>query len=118
MFRAMRRNGVVPFVMLLLMVGSIPLQISALLHHDGRDPGEPTLVFHDESAHRFGAAHGRAPKPEPCAICHWLQSHRTTESAVVIARPVDQSRLIAGVSTLETGIASYGHLPARAPPAV
>ena len=118
MFRAMRRNSVVPFVMLLLMVGSIPMQASALLHDDARDPCEPALVIHDESAHRIGAPHGRAPVPEHCAICHWLQSHRSVESVTGVTQPLDEFRSITLVPIVEIGVGSYAQLPARAPPAV
>jgi hypothetical protein len=116
MFRTMRRNGIVPMLMLLVMAGSIPLQVTALIHDDGRDPCEPTLVLHDESAHRYGPVHGRTPGPEHCAVCHWLQTLRNLQAAAGLALPVGESAAAQSAASAVVHSIVVARHAARAPP--
>jgi hypothetical protein len=118
MFRAMRRNGIVPMLMFLVMTGSIPLQVTALIYDDGRDPCEQTLVLHDESAHRYGPSHSRAPQQEHCAICHWLQTLRNLQAAARLALPAAESTAAPSAAAAVLQSLVLARFSARAPPIV
>jgi hypothetical protein len=117
MLRALRRTRLASLLALFVLTGSIPISTAALLHDASDDLCQPTLVQHDESAHRMGGARTTAAQPQHCAICHWLQSLQTVIATVGIAAPGAHSPHVAAFVPSAMGTAGTGHLSARAPPA-
>jgi hypothetical protein len=117
MLAALRRTRLASLLALFIMAGSVPISTAALLHDAADDICQPTLILHDESAHRMGGARTTAPEPpQHCAICHWLQLLQTVGAAAGIVAPATQSHQLA-VSVLAAACdAALGHLSARAPP--
>lgn len=117
MLRALRRNSFASLFALLVIAGSIPLSVAALLHDAADDAVcQPALVVHDESAHRFEAARTTTPESPHCYICHFLQSLRTVESTVAVVAPSSSSQQLSATAVVAVGVSTLGHLPARAPP--
>jgi hypothetical protein len=104
---------------LLVMTGSVPVSIAALLHDGGDDACQPTVVAHDESAHRIGAARDTStPAPQHCVVCHWSHSVQTLVTAAGFVTPkADSHRLTVSLVAL-AGAAALEQLAARAPPAI
>ena len=103
---------------LLVMLGSVPVAVTALVTDDGDDVVcQPLLVLHDHNAHRMGGS--RAPSTtdhQHCAVCHWLQSLQTTAPAAAVGAPATNCHQVA-VSDLPLTLASAASLlAARAPP--
>jgi hypothetical protein len=117
MLRALRRNGFASVFALLVIAGSVPLSVAALLH-DAIDDQicQPAFIVHDESAHRFEATRTTAPESQHCYICHFLQSLRTVEATVAVAAPSTSSQQLSWSSDVAVGVSTLGHVPARAPP--
>jgi hypothetical protein len=117
--RVLRRSRGVVLFALLVMAGSVPVSMSALLHDGADDLCQPRLVLHDESAHRIGASRGTTtPDSEHCVVCHWLQSVQTVVTAAAVAAPpIDSHHLAVSVLPL-AGAAAMAQLAARAPPAI
>ena len=104
---------------LLVMLGSVPVAVTALATDDGDDVVcQPSLVLHDHNAHRLGGARpASAPDHQHCAVCHWLQSLQTTAPSAAVCAPATSCHEIA-VSDLPLALASAASLlAARAPPA-
>jgi hypothetical protein len=115
--RALRHSRNLALFALLVITGSVPVSISALLHEGADDACQPVLLEHDESAHRIGASRDSAPADsQHCAVCHWLQSVQApAASAFMAAAPVDSHHLAVSALPL-AGAAALALLAARAPP--
>jgi hypothetical protein len=116
--RLLRHSRGFALFALLVMTGSVPVSISALLHEGADDFCQSSFVVHDESAHRIGASRGAAmPDPQHCVVCHWLQSVQTLVTATCAAAPpTDCHQLTVSVLPL-AGAAALEQIAARAPPA-
>ncbi len=99
-----------------VITGSVPISTAALLHDASDDICQPTLVRHDEAAHRIGGARSTAPEPEHCAICHWLQSLQTVIATFGVVAPAAQSQHVCASILSAASAAGIGQLSARAPP--
>jgi hypothetical protein len=115
--RALRHSRNLALFALLVITGSVPVSISALLHEGADDACQPVLLAHDESAHRIGASRDAAPADsEHCAVCHWLQSVQApAASEFMAAAPADSHHLAVSALPL-AGAAALDLLAARAPP--
>jgi len=115
--RFIRQTRAIVLVGLLVMTGSVPVSIAALLHDGGDDACQALIVAHDESAHRIGAARDSStPDAQHCVVCHWFQSVQTlATTAGVGAPPTDSHHLIVSLVPL-AGAAALEQLAARAPP--
>jgi hypothetical protein len=116
MLRALRRTRLASLLALFIITGSVPISTAALLHDASDDVCQPTLVQHDESAHRMSGARTAAPEPQHCAICHWLQSLQTVVATVGIVAPAAQSQQLSASVLSAASAAGIGQLSARAPP--
>ena len=117
MLRALRRTRLAALLALFIITGSVPMSTSALLHDASDDVCQPTLVLHDESAHRMGGARTSSEsQSQHCAICHWLQSLQTVIATVGIVAPATQSHQCAAPVSSAASAAGIGQLSARAPP--
>ena len=118
MLRFLRQTRAVALFALLVMTGSVPVSIAALLH-EGDDDACQLIVAHDESAHRIGAARGSStPDAQHCVVCHWFQSVQTlVTTGGVGAPPTDSHHLTVSVVPL-AGAAAMEQLAARAPPTI
>jgi hypothetical protein len=118
MLRFVRRTRALALFALLVMLGSVPVAVTALVHDDTDDTiCQPSLVLHDHSAHRIGGAHSTTiPISQHCVVCHWLQSLQTVLADSSHAIPSsDVHRLV--TSALPAGDRrAASDLPARAPP--
>lgn len=116
MLRALRRTRLASLLALFIITGGVPISTAALLHDASDDICQPTLIQHDESAHRLGAARTASPEPQHCAICHWIQSLQTVVATVAVVPPITQSRHFAASTPGAACAAATGRLSARAPP--
>ena len=118
MLRFIRRTRAFALFALLVMAGSVPVAISATLHDDDDDTSrQPSLVLHDESAHRIGAARAVVPDSQHCVVCHWLQSlHRTTVAHRGPIPPSTHSQQFVVAATALAASAAFAARAARAPP--
>jgi hypothetical protein len=118
MLRFVRHTRAFAIFALLVMLGSVPAAVTALVHDDGDDPDcQPSLVLHDHSAHRIGAARTTTvPQSQHCVVCHWLQSLQTTAPSTSIGAPPSDCHQLA-VLVHPVSLASVASsLAARAPP--
>lgn len=116
MLRALRCTRLATLFALLVLTGGIPVSMAELFHDADDVLCAPALVFHDESAHRIGAAGTAAPEPQHCAVCHWLQSLQTvSHTAGIVAPSADCNQLVASATRIRGAIV-LGNLSARAPP--
>ena len=118
MLRALRHTRAVALFALLVISGSVPVSIAALLHEGGDDACEIRLVAHDENAHRIGAARQARPEAPHCVVCHWLQSVQTIVSATGFVVPSAGCNRLAASELSSARVADIAQLPARAPPAI
>jgi hypothetical protein len=118
MLSAMRRVRLLSLAALIVIAGSVPTSLTAVMHDGGDDAHQPTLVQHNESAHRVGAPvphdNDRAPH---CPVCHWLHSLQSIVDAQGVAEPVAGFRPLVVVAPAFADRSLEGSLPARAPPA-
>ena len=117
MLRVLRRTRLASLLALCIVAGSVPISTAALLHDVSDDLCQPTLVLHDESAHRMGGTRPASPQPQHCAICHCLQSLQTVVATSGIIEPTAHAQHVAGAVFAAAGTAGTGQLSARAPPA-
>ena len=103
---------------MLVITGSVPVSISALLHEGADDPCGVQFVAHDESAHRLSAARTTPTESQHCVVCHWLQSVQTIATATGFVPPSSGCHQLATPDLSSVRAAAVGHLSARAPPAV
>src|SRR5262245_36212463 len=87
MLRALRRTRFASLFALLVLTGGIPLSIAELLHDADDVICAPAIVFHDETAHKIGAAGTSGRLPDHCAVCHWLHSLQTVSQVAGIVAP-------------------------------
>jgi hypothetical protein len=115
--RTLRQNRHLALFALLVIAGSVPESIAALLHEGGDDACQVVLLAHDESAHRIGAARQSAPADsQHCAVCHWLQTVQAPAAAAFMAAPsVDSHHLALSALPLSGGDV-LELVAARAPP--
>jgi hypothetical protein len=113
-----RRTRAVSLFALLVMLGSVPVAVTALVHDDGDDPDcQPSLVLHDHSAHRIGTARTTpVPQGQHCVVCHWLQSLQTTTPLATVGAPPSDCHQLAVVIHPLTLASVKSSLAARAPP--
>ena len=117
MLAALRRTRLTALLALFIVTGSVPASTAALLHDASDDLCQPTLVAHDESAHRMGGAQTTSAQPQHCAICHWAQSLQSMVDTVGIIEPAAASQQLAVSVSLPDSVDRTGCLSARAPPA-
>lgn len=117
MLSALRRTRLASLLALFIITGSVPISTAALLHDASDDSCQPTLVHHDESAHRWNGTRTVSPQPQHCAICHWLQSLQTVVATVAVVDPASDTDLVHASLIAAAGTAGRGQLSARAPPA-
>jgi hypothetical protein len=118
MLRFVRQTRAFAFFALLVMIGSVPVALAALVHDDADDAiCQPSFVLHDHSAHRIGAARTTTvPETQHCVVCHWLQSLQTVLADTSHAIPsCDVHHLALSAPPVSDRVAA-GNLPARAPP--
>jgi len=116
MLRALRRTRLATFFALLVLTGGVPVSMAELFHDSDDVLCAPSLVVHDESAHRIGAAGTPAPPPQHCAVCHWLQTLQTVgHSARIVAPSAGSDQLPASAIRIPGAIA-FGQTSTRAPP--
>lgn len=119
MLGIMRRARAFSVVALLVISGSVPVSLSALVHDAADDAGcLPSVVQHDETRHRIGAARDAAAAPETghCAVCHWLKSLRTALHATAVTSFTTEIQSIV-VALLPAGVSAFEDtLSTRAPP--
>jgi hypothetical protein len=95
----------------------MPVTVSSLLHDDSDDAVcNPSVVVHDPSAHRIGAAASMLPDAQHCVLCHALQSLRAVQAPVRFAPPSVDARLVACASAAVVHALIVSTRPARAPP--
>ena len=118
MLRFVRQTRAFSLFALLVMLGSVPAAVTALVHDDGSDPDcQPSFVLHDHSAHRIGAARTTTvPQSQHCVVCHWLQSLQTTASSTSSGAPPSDCQQLAIVVHVHTLASVASSLAARAPP--
>jgi hypothetical protein len=118
MLRFVRRTRALALFALLVMLGSVPVAVTALVHDAGDDPDcQPSLVFHDHSAHRIGGGHSTSvPVSQHCVVCHWLQSLQTVLAGGSHAVPSSDVHHLALSAVPAGDRRAAGDLPARAPP--
>jgi hypothetical protein len=115
--RVLRHSRALALFALLVITGSVPVSISALLHEGADDACAPVLLAHDESAHRIGAARASAPSDsQHCAVCHWLQSVQAPAAAAFMASPAADSHHLTVSALPLAGAEALDLLAARAPP--
>jgi hypothetical protein len=119
MLRAVRRLRLLSLAALIALAGSVPVSISVAMH-DGSDDGlhEPSLVLHDESAHRIGAPRATTTEPQHCAVCHWLQTLQTVARDAHVVERITTHQHVTIWSFHVDSRPIENNLPARAPPAV
>jgi hypothetical protein len=111
------RDARLPAVLALLVVtGSVPISIGAMLHETDDAACRPSLVQHDEAAHRIGAPRPIRTVPQHCAVCHWLKSLQTVVAASPVAAPASAVTHLSISSLLQPDVRPVGEIPARAPP--
>jgi hypothetical protein len=117
--RALRHSRHLALFALLVITGSVPVSIAALLHEGGDDACQVVLLAHDESAHRVGGPRGNAPSDsEHCVVCHWLQSVQAPAAAAFMAAPAVDSHHLALSALPLSGSDVLAVVAARAPPRV
>jgi len=118
MLRFVRQTRAFALFALLVMLGSVPVGVTALVHDDADDPScQPSLVLHDHNAHRIGAARTTTvPQGQHCVVCHWLQSLQTVLAVTSHAIPSSDVHRLASSTPPAGDRHATGHLPARAPP--
>ena len=116
MLRVLRRARVLTLFALLAMIGSVPSSIAALLHDADDAICQPTVIVHDESAHRIGAPRTASRESQHCAVCHWLQSLHSVAGVVSVAVPIGDVHGFTPWSPPAVGRHSVDTLSARAPP--
>jgi hypothetical protein len=116
--RALRHSRGLALFALLVMAGSVPVSMAALLHDGADDTCQPRLVLHDHNAHRIGASRRSGTPDNPhCVVCHWLQSVQTVVTAIGAAPPPADSHHLTVSVLARAGAAVLGQIAARAPPA-
>ena len=118
MLRLVRQTRAFSLFAVLVMLGSVPAAVTAMVHDAGDDPDcQPSLVLHDHSAHRIGAARTITVPPAPhCVVCHWLQSLQTTAPMPAVGAPPGDCHQLAVVVHPRTLASVESSLAARAPP--
>ncbi len=118
MLRLVRQTRAFAFFALLVMLGSVPVAVAALVHDDADDTiCQPSLVLHDHSAHRIGGARSTAvPLSQHCIVCHWLQSLQTVLAGTSHAIPSSDVHHLALSAPPAGERRAASDLPARAPP--
>ena len=118
MLRLVRQTRAFSLFALLVMLGSVPAAATAIVHDAGDDADcQPSVVLHDHSAHRIGAAHTTAvPRSPHCVVCHWLQSLQTTASLPTVGAPPRDCHQLALVVHPRTLASVTSSVAARAPP--
>jgi hypothetical protein len=101
---------------LLVISGSVPVSIVALLHEGSDDPCEVRFVAHDESAHRIGAPRQARSEAPHCVVCHWLHSVQTIVSATGFVVPSAGCNRLTASDLPSARAADLTQLAARAPP--
>jgi hypothetical protein len=101
---------------LLVMAGSVPVSISALLHEGADDPCAVQVVVHDETEHSISAGHPAPPYSPHCFVCHWLQSVQTVVTATGFVPPSAGCHQLAVSDLPLARTAAIGPVSARAPP--
>jgi hypothetical protein len=114
--RALRHARGVALFALLVVSGSVPVSIAALLHEGDDDACEVRLVAHDESAHRIGAARQARTEVPHCVVCHWLQSVQTVVNAAGFVMPAAGCNRLTASDLPSARVADIARLAARAPP--
>ena len=119
MLRALRHSRNLALFALLVITGSVPVSIAALIHEGGDDACQVVLLAHDESAHRIGASRDLAPPDsQHCAVCHWLQSVQAPATAAFMAAPSADSHHLTVSALPLSGTDVLALVAARAPPRV
>ena len=118
MLRFLRQARGFSLATLLLFVGTVPESLSALMHEADDVLCQPTLVVHDESAHRVGQARVNVQEPQHCAVCHWLRSLQTATHTDARIEPVVSFEPLVVSSPVFAVHTAVADLPARAPPRV
>ena len=113
--RLFRHTRVPALIALLVMSGSVPISFAALTHADDADC-QPTLVQHDERAHRIGGTRTIPDVPQHCAVCHWLQSLHTVVTTGLVSTPTAVASPVCASSLPPAVVHSLEEIPARAPP--
>jgi len=115
--RALRHSRNLALFALLVITGSVPVSISALLHEGADDACQPVLLAHDESAHRIGASRDTTPDDaQHCAVCHWLQSVQAPATSAFTAVASTGSHHLAESALPLSGSDVLELVAARAPP--
>lgn len=117
MIRALRRTSLASVFTAVALIATMPVTISSLLHDAGDDVlCGPTIVVHDQDAHRFSAP-GPAPQDsQHCVLCHTLQSLRAVQSAARFIPALADVGRLSSASTAPVQARSSNSQPARAPP--
>jgi hypothetical protein len=117
MTRALRRARLAPFAALVVLVATMPVTISSLVHDEMDDAiCNPAVVVHEADAHEVGAAPTAFPDPQHCVFCHAFQSLRAVSAAMRFAAPHTDARLVASTSIDPLTALVVSNRPARAPP--
>ena len=117
MLRALRRSRNLALFALLVVTGSVPVSISALVHEGADDACQVVLLAHDERAHRIGASRDSPPSDsQHCAVCHWLQSVQAPATAALMAVPSADTHHLAVSALPLSGDDVLSLAAARAPP--
>jgi hypothetical protein len=118
MLSAMRRLRLLSVAALFVIAGSVPTSLIAVMHDGGDDlQHQPSLVQHDERAHRVAAPAGTAAE-QHCPVCHWLQSLQTIVGGTAGVETVDAFQHLVLLRPSIHSRPVEHTLPARAPPAV
>jgi hypothetical protein len=118
MLRLVRQTRAFSVFALLVMLGSVPVAVTALVHDDADDAiCQPQLVLHDHTAHRIGGARTTpAPETQHCVVCHWLQSLQTTAPSAIVGQPATDCHQLTVTTTPATLSSVASARAARAPP--
>jgi hypothetical protein len=116
MLRALRRTRILPLVMAVLLLATMPASVTFLLHGQGDDElcGD-TLVLHDHSTHGISRTGNTTPESQHCFICHSQQLLFAAHTVRLVLRVEDSHRLVAAQVELTSAVTADGRA-ARAPP--
>ena len=119
MTRALRRARLAPFAALVVLIATMPVTISSLVHDEMDDAiCNPAVVVHGLDTHEMGAAPKAFADPQHCVFCHAFQSLRAVSAAMRFAAPHVDARLVASPSTDPLTALVVSNRPARAPPSL
>ena len=117
MTRALRRARLAPLAAFVVLIATMPVTISSLVHDEMDDAiCNPAVVVHDPEAHEVGAPDAAFPDPQHCLFCHAFQSLRAVSTGMRFAALCVDARLVTCPASEPLAVSFVSNRPARAPP--